>query len=222
MPVSNKDEYQRIQKAAELLAYLNIARVRCTYKAFGELLGVPARSVSCYLGERRREASWVVNSSSFKPTDYNASQKHPNLTHRKYKLSTGKVLEWRMSEGWGVSEEGIEEWRGILARELLTYLSNSCRFCTQSAFGEVLGVSASLTRLYLKEGDGKTSRVISKCAEQEKELRHAHDHSQSSMQHNLIESGIELERLMRDNAGAQSIRDMPISPKFNWWQTEDI
>ena len=225
MPTRNKETVRRIKKAAELLAYLNIARVRCTYGAFGDVLGVPARSVGWFLGEKRREASWVVNSSCFMPTDYNASQKHPNLTRRRYKFLNSVALERRMNEGWEVSVEGIEEWRKVLARELLAYLSSARRLSTHGAFGKVLGISASSVRLYLKELHEDGSWVIGKGEEQMGELSYANTHSQSATQRNEIESGLELEKLMRDNwqfssFGALSIRDMPISPKCSWWSAD--
>ena len=45
----------------DILSYLNAVHVRCTYGAVGEAMGVPAQSVGGLLGERRKEASWVVN-----------------------------------------------------------------------------------------------------------------------------------------------------------------
>lgn len=114
---------QRIKKAAEILAYLNIARVRCYYKAFGEVLGVHPLSVSWFIGEKRKEGSWVVNLKRNQPTCYQPSQKHRALTQRHKIVSSKTNLEQYMRDGWGVSEEGKEEWRGILAREVLACLN---------------------------------------------------------------------------------------------------
>src|SRR5262249_2632087 len=55
---------------ADILQCLNDERIRATYKAVSKVLGVPARSVGGLLGDRRPEASWVVNETSELPTGY--------------------------------------------------------------------------------------------------------------------------------------------------------
>ena len=217
---------QRIKKAAEILAYLNIARVRRYYKAFGEVLGVHPLSVSWFIGEKRKEGSWVVNLKRNQPTRYQPSQKHRALTQRHKIVSSKTNLEQYMRDGWGVSEEGKEEWRGILAREVLACLNGERVFCTCSAFAEVLGVPASSVGNYFGERRKEVSWVVIRGIEGPTELHQAHLLSGSTRAQDIIESGIELETLMRTHwqysvSGAKSIRDMPISPKFDWWQTEN-
>lgn len=63
----------------EILAYLNAARIRCTYGSVGEVIGHEPISLGSPLGERRKEASWVVNARTKKPTGYTCAQKHPQL-----------------------------------------------------------------------------------------------------------------------------------------------
>lgn len=74
---SDRERRERITK--EVLDCLNTVNVRCTYGALGGLLDVPYRRVGQYLGEKRFEASWVVNKSTRKPTGYSQAQMHPEL-----------------------------------------------------------------------------------------------------------------------------------------------
>ena len=75
------------EKIDKILEYLNRVRVRCTYGAVAEVLGINTRSVGRYLGERRPEASWIVNAKTHEPTDYEAIEKHPEL------YRTGRVIK---------------------------------------------------------------------------------------------------------------------------------
>ncbi|MEH6550649.1 MAG: DUF429 domain-containing protein [Pseudomonadales bacterium] len=65
----------------QILASLNDHKVRATYGAVGKLIGLPAIGVAARLGDRRREASWVVNASTGKPSGYPDSMYHPELYH---------------------------------------------------------------------------------------------------------------------------------------------
>ena len=69
----------REQKVKEILRCLNDKRIRATYGAVGAVIGVPAQSVGGYLGKRRPEASWVVNSGTGQPTCYACDEKHPEF-----------------------------------------------------------------------------------------------------------------------------------------------
>ena len=84
----------------EILAYLNDACVRCTYKAVGEAIGgVPPQCVApCYLGKRRPEASWVVRADTGQPTGYNPDQKHPRIEENRDIIRSGDELKKRMCE----------------------------------------------------------------------------------------------------------------------------
>ncbi|MDE0154437.1 MAG: hypothetical protein OXS28_02395 [Gammaproteobacteria bacterium] len=85
--------------AKEILDYLNEVEIRCTYGAFGELIGTPAKSVARkHLGERRPEASWVVNGEKGRPTGYLPGELHPNLFKNEVIIRTGKELKRKINE----------------------------------------------------------------------------------------------------------------------------
>ena len=87
-----KFEIRTVVSIKEVLAYLNEACVRCTYKAVGYAIGgVPAQSVGKRLGEKRKEASWVVNAGTGEPTGYTDAQKHPCLKKSRL-ISNGPEL----------------------------------------------------------------------------------------------------------------------------------
>lgn len=225
--LSKLEEYRKIELAAEVLAYLNIARVRCSYTSFGEFVGVHPKYVSHFLGERRWEASWVVSTTGYEPSRYQAKDIHPKLRQRHEVILEGAALKKCMDDGWGITEDGIEEWRGVLSRALLNYLTVMRRFCTHAAFGEVIGVSASAAGDYVRKWrEGKPSSVVRKTKTKRTiELHQGNNHSGPAKQ-DIIESGIELEALMRlhwqySALKVWSIRDMPTSPKCSWWHTED-
>ena len=75
-----------------ILEFLNRVKTRCTYGVVAEILGVPAQSVGRLLGERRPEASWVVNSSTGDPTDYTDAEKHPDLYKKQRMITNAEVL----------------------------------------------------------------------------------------------------------------------------------
>ena len=62
-----------------ILAALNDQKVRATYSAVGDLLGVHPKLVSQQLGNRRPEASWVVSKSTGMPTGYLDANCHKEL-----------------------------------------------------------------------------------------------------------------------------------------------
>ncbi len=77
----------------EILDCLNSERVRCTYNSLAEYLNVGMKDVIEKLGQRRPEASWVVNKKSRKPTGYIQDQIHPDLCTSKEVITTGAALE---------------------------------------------------------------------------------------------------------------------------------
>lgn len=79
-----------------ILDYLNRARVRCTYGAFGDILGLPAIAVGRQLSPRRPYASWVVNAGTGKPTGYAPADEHPDLYRTNDIIKTGGELRRRM------------------------------------------------------------------------------------------------------------------------------
>ena len=79
-----------------ILDYLNRARVRCTYGAFGGVLGIPAIAVGRQLAPRRPYASWVVNADTGSPTGYTSADKHPDLYSTSDIIRTPDDLRRRM------------------------------------------------------------------------------------------------------------------------------
>lgn len=76
----------------EIVDYLNRQKIRATYGAVGEAIGVPARSIGGMLGGKRPEVSWVVNAATELPTGYAPSQYHPDLRSRSRVIRDGNEL----------------------------------------------------------------------------------------------------------------------------------
>ena len=83
----------RQRKVDEILRCLNAERIRATYRAVGDLVGIPARNVSQHLGERRPEASWVVNGDTGQPTGYAFAERHPDLCRTANIIRTRDALD---------------------------------------------------------------------------------------------------------------------------------
>jgi alkylated DNA nucleotide flippase Atl1 len=83
--------------AQAILDALNREKIRATYGAVGEVLGMPARSVGQVLGARRVEASWVVKAETGIPTNYEPHQRHPELLQNAAIISTGEQLRRLLS-----------------------------------------------------------------------------------------------------------------------------
>ena len=77
--MSTEKVTQLKRKVNEILVALNEAELRCTYNALTDFCGSDLRSIINCLGERRPLASWIVNRKTLQPTNYLASQEHPNL-----------------------------------------------------------------------------------------------------------------------------------------------
>ena len=75
-----------------ILDCLNRERIRATYRAVGDVIGIPAIGVGAALGKRSQRASWVVNARTRKPTGYNDQQKHPDLRRTSRIITTGDEL----------------------------------------------------------------------------------------------------------------------------------
>ena len=80
------------EKVQKIIKYLNTVKTRCTYGVVAEILGVNSRSVGMYLGKRRPEVSWVVNAKTGDPTDYEESEKHPELYRTERIIKSADVL----------------------------------------------------------------------------------------------------------------------------------
>ena len=82
----------------EILHFLNHDKVRATYGAVAEVLGVIPRSVGARLGTRRPEASWIVSATTELPTDYSQDEWHPALLSQPDIISSGRMLALRLSK----------------------------------------------------------------------------------------------------------------------------
>jgi alkylated DNA nucleotide flippase Atl1 len=79
-------------KLKQILDYLNEVKTRTTYGVIAELLDVNPRSVGQLLGEKRPEASWVVNSKTKEPTDYSEAEKHADLYRTERVIESAEVF----------------------------------------------------------------------------------------------------------------------------------
>jgi hypothetical protein len=80
------------EKLELIISYLNKVKTRCTYGVVAEIIGTNSQSVGKRLGERRPEASWVVNASTGDPTGYSDSEKHPELYRTDRIIESAEVL----------------------------------------------------------------------------------------------------------------------------------
>jgi hypothetical protein len=83
-------------KLAEIITFLNHNRVRATYGAVAEVLGVVPRSIGARLGPRHMEASWIVSAATGLPTGYSPTEIHPDLRSTTPLIRTGDDLRERM------------------------------------------------------------------------------------------------------------------------------
>jgi alkylated DNA nucleotide flippase Atl1 len=82
---------------ADIITFLNSVKVRATYGAVADVVGVPARSLGGLLGDRRREASWIVNAASGLPTDYGTDEVDADLLSSADVISSGRELLLRLA-----------------------------------------------------------------------------------------------------------------------------
>lgn len=81
----------------EILTLLNETKSRATNGAVAGVLGVPPRSMGTLLGERRPEASWVVNAETGLPTDCTQADWHPELLSTSSIIRTSNELTLRLT-----------------------------------------------------------------------------------------------------------------------------
>ena len=82
---------------SEILEFLNDDQIRATDGAVADVLGVPPRSMGAVLGDRSRDAFWVVNASTGLPTDDDRAETHPALFAKTEIISSGRELLMRMT-----------------------------------------------------------------------------------------------------------------------------
>jgi hypothetical protein len=81
-----------------ILFFLNEARIRATYGAVADAVGVRPDFLSAQLGDRRPEASWVVRSDDGLPTAYTSDLLHPELLHSPEIIRSASELVRRMKQ----------------------------------------------------------------------------------------------------------------------------
>ena len=84
----------------EILLCLNDVKLRATYGAVAECIGVIPQAVGQKLGERSPEASWIVSTDGY-PTGYKRSEWHPDLLASARVIGTcaelhREVVAWRI------------------------------------------------------------------------------------------------------------------------------
>ena len=80
----------------DIIDFLGEQRIRATYRAVADVLGVTPRMGS-RLGDRRPEASWIVNADTGLPTGYQQHDMHPDLLRWSEIIRTGRELSMRMA-----------------------------------------------------------------------------------------------------------------------------
>lgn len=84
------------ERLQTILTFLNRKHQRATYSAVSEALGLGPQAVGGMLGDRRPEASWVVNSRTLEPSGYTSAEKHAALYEKTHVIMTGLELLRRM------------------------------------------------------------------------------------------------------------------------------
>lgn len=82
-----------------VLAYLNREQIRATYAAVAAVVGICPPTLGRTLGNRRPEASWVVNAVLGMPTGYKPHQIHPELLRTPEIIRSPRELSERMKGG---------------------------------------------------------------------------------------------------------------------------
>ncbi|MCY4571759.1 MAG: hypothetical protein OXF01_03065 [Gemmatimonadetes bacterium] len=89
----------RPETVETVLAYLNREQIRATYAAVAAVVGICPSAMGRELGDRRPEASWVVNAVLGMPTGYKPHQTHPELLRTAEIIRSPVELSARMREG---------------------------------------------------------------------------------------------------------------------------
>lgn len=79
-----------------VLACLNREQIRATYAAVAAVVGICPPAMGRALGDRRPEASWVVNAVSGMPTGYKPHQIHPEILRTPEIIRNPQELSERM------------------------------------------------------------------------------------------------------------------------------
>ena len=116
----------------QVLEALNQNELRCTYNAIADYCGTDLRTIINCLGQRRPLASWIVNRRTLKPTNYLASQEHPNLYKNDLVIDSVGQLQALVSGKNGDRASSSPNCRQIIAGEksfedVLAYGVDGCK-----------------------------------------------------------------------------------------------
>ena len=81
------------ERVAPVLIALNSHKIRATYGAVGEYLGIPAISVGRLLGDKNPVSCWVVSARTGMPTGYAEQDCHPELLAKSTILTASEDLK---------------------------------------------------------------------------------------------------------------------------------
>jgi hypothetical protein len=85
-------------KLEAVIRFLNEKKVRATYGAVADYLGVRPISMGRRLGDRHVAASWIVNGNTGRPTGYAEGEIHPDVLTSTELIRSGADLATRMNE----------------------------------------------------------------------------------------------------------------------------
>jgi hypothetical protein len=85
-------------KLTAIIKYLSKHKVRATYGAVAEVLGVLPLSMGARLGPHNKEASWIVAAKTGRPTGYAAGDIDPDVLKSTVLISDGAELRRRMQQ----------------------------------------------------------------------------------------------------------------------------
>ena len=77
----------------EVLACLEMKKVRCTDGAVAGLLGIQLHDLGRILGPKRPASSWVVSTSTHRPTGFNQEEMHPDLFRNEQVIDSPEDLK---------------------------------------------------------------------------------------------------------------------------------
>ena len=92
------------ESLTEILDCLNETKMRATYGAVGDYIGIVARGVSQNLGEPCHRESWIVDKQTHLPSNYPPECIHPELKRVSIIIDTRDKLD-----------RGLQRWRMLRA-----------------------------------------------------------------------------------------------------------
>jgi len=91
----------------QIIIAVNAAKVRVTYSAVAELLGIHPLAIGKLLGDHRPEASWIVSKTTGMPTDYMDKDLHVDLQKSQEILETCPELMRLLEDFYRITDDWI-------------------------------------------------------------------------------------------------------------------